>query len=491
MKCVYPSTQPPNDLMETGPSPKQRRSPRPIELPWSAPVPSDMFPIPRHRIQAHSGLDDDPKNDHAARFPSDTYLCQYYLYYLYPEFNISRCEPTSTSGPLQMPIPELPSEAVYQSLLAVSAVRLAWDMVSRSPCPKASTVCQVLLCGYQHLNQATYRMRTALSQSDNTELDSLIASTLILMPFAAASQQINHWISSKSLTGLSNVKLSSTPRDMITFVRGVRAMLEVLSPALPAMGYNTLIDIDRGLDHATTALVDSHKSSSNEILLMSRITIDGSRQALVRLEVRLRSLCFESNDPTSLKISACRVAFEILEQIRNSVESVLNSCRPEYLSSSIASPTQSPPWLEYFIHLPCELRGTILLPHDPITRLLLSFYAQVPQQYLDLILPLLDERLEQPVDAFSDGLELDLTRTQAFALDIYAHWSVLMSIVEENSWWIGRLPVTTLDGLVNRYGLGFVKRLWPECGEQEEWWPGEMLPILRDNKRTGSKHSHM
>src|SRR5690242_835 len=368
---------------------------------------------------------------------------------------------------------------VYQSLLAVSAVRLAWDMISRSPYPKASAVCQVLLCGYQHLSQASYRMRSALSHLDSNELESLLASTLILMPFAAASQQINHWISSNSMTGLPNIKLSSTPRDMITFVRGVRAMLEMLCPNMPAMGYNTLIDIDRGLDLTTTASVDSLNSSSNESLIMSRIIIGGSRQALVRLGVRLHSLCFESNIPINLELSACRLAFKILEQIRNSVESVLNSCRPGYLSSSIASPTRSSSWLDHFIHLPCELGGTTLLPHDHLTRIMLSFYAQVPQQYLDLTLPLLDQRLERPVNDFSDGFTLNLTRTQAFALDIYAHWSVLMSIVEENSWWIGRLPVTTLDGLVNRYGLRFVKRLWPECGEQEEWWPGEMLPMLR------------
>jgi hypothetical protein len=70
------------------------------------------------------------------------------------------------------------------------------------------------------------------------------------------------------------------------------------------------------------------------------------------------------------------------------------------------------------------------------------------------------------------------------ALDIYAHWSVLMFLVEEESWWIGTLPVVTLAGLVNRYGDGFVNRPGPENGPgKEQWWPGSMLNISRDIKR--------
>jgi hypothetical protein len=121
-----------------------------------------------------------------------------------------------------------------------------------------------------------------------------------------------------------------------------------------------------------------------------------------------------------------------------------------------------------------------LLPAEPLTRLLLSFYAQVPQSYLDLVLPLLDQSLGRPVGASSDWFALSLTRTQALALDVYAHWSVLMFLVAEESWWIRLLPEVTLTGLVNRYGSDFVRSFWPECSGQEEWWPAEMLQRLRD-----------
>jgi hypothetical protein len=114
-------------------------------------------------------------------------------------------------------------------------------------------------------------------------------------------------------------------------------------------------------------------------------------------------------------------------------------------------------------------------PEESLTRRFIAFLSRVTQGYLDEVLPLLDQRVEVPVETTG----VDLTHTQALALDIYAHWSVLMMLVEEESWWIGSLPVVTLRGMVNRYGERFVC----EVGEEEEeWWPGSMLRIWREVK---------
>jgi hypothetical protein len=137
------------------------------------------------------------------------------------------------------------------------------------------------------------------------------------------------------------------------------------------------------------------------------------------------------------------------------------------------------PWLRSYAS-----RRAIPLSTEPLTRPFLSFLVQAPQAYLDLVLPLLDQRLESPIGTLSKDTSAQLTREQALALDIYAHWSVLMFLIEEESWWIGRLPFVTLTGMVNRYGDHFVTRLWPGSTRgQEQWWPGSMLTILREIKR--------
>lgn len=130
-----------------------------------------------------------------------------------------------------------------------------------------------------------------------------------------------------------------------------------------------------------------------------------------------------------------------------------------------------------------------------MTRPLLSLLVHAPQAYLDFVLPLLDQRLEGPAPSETGSTDkaqagLDLNVEQALALDIYAHWSVLMFLVSEESWWIGKLPDITLAGLVNRFGDNFVRKLWPDDGgrvdgegEGEgigEWWPGSMLRIHRE-----------
>jgi hypothetical protein len=135
------------------------------------------------------------------------------------------------------------------------------------------------------------------------------------------------------------------------------------------------------------------------------------------------------------------------------------------------------PWLSSYASRPVTPQST-----DPLTKFFLAFLVQVPQEYLDLVLPLLDQRLESPLDRSTRSDLPELTREQALALDIYAHWSVLMFLVEEESWWIGNLPVITLTGMLNRYRDDFVTRACPECGD-EPWWPSTMLNILREIKR--------
>jgi hypothetical protein len=312
----------------------------------------------------------------------------------------------------------------------------------------------------------------------------IITSTMILVPFAAASQQINHWISSRNLTQRSHIPLSSTPRDITTFIRGARAMSEILLANESVSSFEVIENIgQRSVARSTTPIDHLALSTNNppHHAIRKRI-IQGSRDAMSHLHTRLNLLCARFNDPLHQDVSACRAAFKVLESLSIIATAEVKPSWSEQLQTGDASSEHATGWLDYFVRQPCKIHGTLLLPTEPLTRFLLSFYAQIPQAYLDLVLPLLDQRLESPVCASSDWYALSLTQTQTLALDIYAHWSVLMFLVKEDSWWIGNLPEVTLTGLVNRYGTGFVRRLWPECVTQAEWWPGEILQLLQDVK---------
>ena len=159
----------------------------------------------------------------------------------------------------------------------------------------------------------------------------------------------------------------------------------------------------------------------------------------------------------------CILVFEVLDNIRigtfaSSNPSPTNKARkPLPLELKQAWLPQVAPWLHDYASRPA-----IPSPKEPLTRTLLNFLVQVSQSYLDLVMPLLEQRLETTCATSPDDAPIQSEPEQALALDIYAYWSVLMFLAEEESWWIGSLPVVTLTGMINRYGDEFVAGLRPE-----------------------------
>jgi hypothetical protein len=419
---------------------------------------------------------------------SDAELYQHYLQHTSHSLSLSQSDYSVLHT--QMPRLAQQNSSVFHSLLAVSAVNIAWNMMSAEPAAEFDEVNQAMVTGYQHYNLASEQMRHAMSSAGVFEPVPLVASTLMLVPFATASQQVNHWLSSRRSAKELHKPLSSTPRDVIVIMRGVRATLQTIGE--PAFGL--FLDPLKGELHdpgapspnfAVPALSRTH--------LMSAIVSTTTRAAFSNLQQRLDSASLHDSNSLDISLSACAAAFDNLKKIRNSAFDIDQmDLSPSDLLSSFSFPVMdfggpdvaipgSPilHWLRFFDAQFSVSASTAPQPTEPLTPFFLSFLLQAPQEYLDLVLPLLDQRLEYPVD-----VPPELTHTQALALDIYAHWSVLMILVEEESWWIGTLPEVTLTGMVNRYGDDFVSRLWPENEMwRGQWWPGKMLGILRDIKQ--------
>ncbi|KAM5473501.1 hypothetical protein MauCBS54593_002297 [Microsporum audouinii] len=332
-----------------------------------------------------------------------------------------------------------------------------------------------------------------MSSMDTLKLEPLLASALMLVPFATASQQINHWLSERGEVEEPQKPLSSTPRDIIVIMRGIRATLQTLDCDSLRPGLSPSPGAEPGVDNHSIFL-DSNTCSATQTISRSHVMVPileaTGKEAFSKLQKRLDSTFIHNGGDGNELLSACSAAFNILKDIRNNAFSSISLSQPSPSSSSspddLASDDFEPQamslpqvasWLRSF-----ACRSVIPQPTEPLTRYFLTFLVQAPQAYLDLVLPLLDQRLESPATAGPGGISTELTMEQALALDIYAHWSVLMFLVEEESWWIGNLPFVTLSGMVNRYGNSFVTRLWPEEGRWQ-WWPGGMLNILREIKQ--------
>lgn len=426
-----------------------------------------------------------PPSDHIGL--SDTDLYNHYLQHTSRTLIVGE----DSQRALKINIPELASrsEIVLHSLFAVSAACICHDMISENHIPDTREVNKVLMAGYEHFNVASQLIRETISSPGTVNPEELLASAVLLVPFATSSQQVNHWVSSRDTSrALSRKRLSTTPRDAIIIMRAVRATLQTLHHHTSS----TTLENSPGMEVAFDSPGDGKISfpaalAPSRTHIMLPILANTIHCAFTKLQQRLESTFPNHGDDVGALASACGTAFQILKYISNKTFSTSDTnltSSANVLMETSFDPTSVPlpqvaPWLRSF-----SRKARDPLPTEPLTSLLLSFLVQVPQAYLDFVLPLLDQRLENPISAKIDNITTELTREQALALDIYAHWSVLMFLVGEDSWWIGDLPVVTLLGMLNRYGGDFVAVAWPEeASGPEEWWPGSMLGILQTIRR--------
>ncbi|OJJ07007.1 hypothetical protein ASPVEDRAFT_201474 [Aspergillus versicolor CBS 583.65] len=488
-KCIYPPTSPTSQPQGEAP---EARDDRALSLPTPSPRFISSSPSPSQE-QRLSPLPHVEPSQHFSYDTSDTGLYHHYLQHT------SR---TLTDNPrdlhaLQICLPTLAlrSKTVFHSILAVSAACMCYDMINLEFPPDVGTVSYVLMTGYRHYNLASERLRELISRPSASNAEPLLAAPPLLVPFVTCSQQISHWVSSRTDGHSSPKLLSTTPRDVIIISQVIRATIRELeadtSPITTPQSINTE-EID-SMDEIPTPPSKPPPSHSHP---MFQVISSTSQRAFSKLQDRINSAIFYSSTPNP-SLSACSEAFTVLETLRSAVFPSPGSTAPALPPSMTTIPTlpQVPRWLHAF-----TARPSTPSPTEHMTRPFLSFFIETPQAYLDLVLPLLDKRLQGPspqqspaVDPPTDpsldpslvlGLGSELSIEQALALDIYAHWSVLMFLVSEESWWIGNLPDITLNGMVNRYGDDFVRKWFPSGSAggrgEEEWWPGGMMSVARE-----------
>jgi hypothetical protein len=280
----------------------------------------------------------------------DTDLYNYYLEHVLPGSD------TSSRSHVHLTLKSLAQEShlLLYSLLAVSAVRLAWDMISQKVPPEMNEVHMVLMRGYQHYNMASKSMRMKLSRSSTVEANQVMTSTLMVLPFAAASQQISHWLSTQSTNQCLYTPLSSTPRDVITFVRGARTIMETLLPILSIAGTNATTDANRD----STATTGPYLTTSERLYKQETksIIVSDSCDAWSQLQRRLGALCYDVDDPLNHEVSACKVALDVLVHLRTSTITVLTSPHPTELHIEDAPSKHATSWLHSFVRWPCRAR---------------------------------------------------------------------------------------------------------------------------------------
>ncbi|KIW27420.1 uncharacterized protein PV07_07158 [Cladophialophora immunda] len=358
----------------------------------------------------------------------------------------------------------LDSEVASHSVLALAAACLCCDAISQGGVDP-ETVRHILDLGLEHHTLALEQMRTMTSRPREADTQPLLASALLLVPFALAFQHIQHWI--LCAKGMQVPDLL-TPRDTILLLRGIRTTIVALNSNRIRSGSSTSKSPWETMFSAPPTDSDECAAMPERAHSMFAILAATFHQASSQLRCRIENALAGAHvDESTASVSD---AYEILNDIMCSTFTDYPKVDIPFEYASFFSVTpdsllaQAPGWLKNFIFQ--RPRPT---QAEPLSRSFLAFFSSAPQTYVDLLLPLLDPR---PDTMAADDREL--TAAEVLALDVYAHWLVLMLLLEKEAWWVGDFPFVALQGLMARYG----DRLWGAFyAPPQQWWPAGMLEV--------------
>lgn len=274
---------------------------------------------------------------------------------------------------------------------------------------------------------------------------------------------------------------------------GLRAEVEtecgVENRASPSSGLLQEAEIEFGLTEGVGEVKCSQDgpAESTRRLFQPIVTVTiGSAMDKLRKKVqRTREAIKNAAD---VDTQVCTRALEILESIvSETLPGIINKpSRPAspadtHSEGFIGRLSLVTPWLRAYTArvtsnsaLSNEMPRSSLTSH-PMRRKITSFLNRVDSDYLSLVQQML-ERMALPKfgETTGSGCREEESAETRCAMDIFAHWLVLMCLLD-GVWWIGGIGMWELGRVVSymeRPGVG-------EIGQKKEeaWWPASMYRI--------------
>lgn len=246
-------------------------------------------------------------------------------------------------------------------------------------------------------------------------------------------------------------------------------------------------DLTRGVGEVKCAQDGPAESTRRLFQPIVTATIGG---AMDKLRKRVRRTREEINNVTNVETRSCTGALEILESIISETLPgiIINRTSNQTASSpdthdevSMGRLSLVAPWLRAYTArvtsnsgLNNEMPGSSL-PSHPMRRKITSFLNRVDADYLSFVQEMLEHMtLPELGETIGPGCRGEDSAESQIALDIFAHWLVLMCLLD-GVWWIGGIGMWELGRVVN-YIEGSGRQ---EIGQQmgEAWWPGSMYRI--------------
>ncbi|KAL7942557.1 hypothetical protein V8C42DRAFT_354703 [Trichoderma barbatum] len=400
---------------------------------------------------------------------------------------------------LHVGIPNLAfgSRPVMGSLLALSAVCKCYDIVRHSPAPleKLEEIQRLLVLADQHHTASLHQLQAAIYDD---HVDTVLANSALMVLYALAGHCVRVLLAKKAIRGgetLSNEMLplqsqwiTSIRAASVAYVGLLNSTRSNLEEDLPSP--SSVANNDASLQTTTMLgddlyLPEDGPSEGTKQLLLPIVSAT-YKAALGKLEARAQTVWIDENDPSThapkahnSELQACLTALRLLDTRFTTVfASDQSNSEPSQAESASAGfhlgrLDKASPWLrKYLAHV------TSATPSKLWRRAIMAFLNHVPFEYLQLVQSALDF---MPVAVEQDGRTsfneaLPLGAAQQLAMHIFAHWLVLVMLLD-GVWWIGGIGQWELGRI-----LSFIEAqgwISESTGIGETWWPKSMYAVQK------------
>lgn len=393
---------------------------------------------------------------------------------------------------LQVGIPSLAcnSRPLMQSVLALAAVCQCCDIIhpSTATYEDRARVKDMLSLAHSFHQEALHGIQTALHESRH--LDHVIANAAMMGMYGSASHRARIWLA-KTASLIDPLEPEHTPKysQWIGLFRAARLAYAGLidnttnpdgtpkpSPSRSPSSSHNPHQYEYKVSSAPSQSLPPHPPHPLHPILAATIP-----SALSSLHHRAATIALTNPSP-SADLQSCFTALSILSSVIAETFSTPPSQQPSRSSHGLLTFEVSPdpsagrlseisPWLRKY-----AASITSAVPSKVPRRLITSFIHKVPTAYLNLI-----EGMADPLqNTYADTQQWDATGlitptvAQQLAVDIFAHWLVLILMLDD-VWWIGGIGSWELGKLVaTRQDVRWNGCLWMR---DENWWPESMYEI--------------
>ncbi|KAK2783164.1 hypothetical protein FQN53_009353 [Emmonsiellopsis sp. PD_33] len=415
---------------------------------------------------------------------------------------------------LKVGIPNLAfnSKPLMASILALAAVSKCYDIIKHSHAPhkRLGEIIHLLALAEGHHRASLRQIQAAIRTTDR--YDHILANGTIMVLYGSACHCVRIHLIDIARSRDESLPIEMLPAQFqwISLIRAVHtAFVGLLNSPSDYSNTNSVTDSDSWRWRSSSPpLLDTLTLSENETISAENGPSEQTGQlflpivgasyspALEKLHAKAQFIAMSESsrdtlaDPhdcpqlpngCSSEIQACLAALEILDNLISTMFSGQWTA-PEPHERSIFNlefPPVGPlsevsPWLRSYLARVTSVTSS----NAPLRRIIMAFVNQVPLEYLTLVQSILDLiPIEKADTAWEkpDGESLPPHHpTHLLAMDIFAHWLVLVMLLD-GVWWIGGIGEWELGRVVS-----FMRHqtyLDPLASRGGKWWPESMLKV--------------